>query len=99
MSILTVGLEPNYAKRADQTEQCAKLKLPLPDDRSFLGKKCEREQGGEDNGRANENRVDARPHIKERDHLRDLMNDVRQTRNQAKADRADVDLWSTPKLK
>ncbi len=42
------GLEPNHAERPDQSENCAGLKLPLPNHVTFLRKKCEHEQGGED---------------------------------------------------
>ena len=33
------GLKPDDSKRADQSEQCADLKLPLANDMAFLGKK------------------------------------------------------------
>src|SRR5438105_3626532 len=50
MSILSARLEPNHTERADQAENCAGLKLPLTDDVTFLRKKSEREQRGEDDG-------------------------------------------------
>ena len=99
MSILAVRLEPNYAEGADETEQCTKLKLPLPDHRSFLRKKREGEERGEDNRRANENRIRTRAHIKQRHHLRDLMNDIWQTGDQTKPNRADVDPRASAKFK
>jgi hypothetical protein len=98
MPILAVGLKPNDAECADQTEQRADLKLPLPDHGAFLGKNCEREQGAEDDRRANENRVNAGAHVKQSDDLCDLVNDIRQAGNQAERDRADVDLGSATKL-
>src|SRR4029077_8709356 len=75
------------------------LKLPLADYVAFLWKEGEREQRAEDERGANENRVDAGPHIKQGDDLCDLMNNVWQTRNQTESDRADIDLRTTTELK
>jgi hypothetical protein len=55
------------------------LKFPLPDDEAFLWEEREREQRGKDDRRTNENRVDTGAHVEESHHLRDLMDDVRQT--------------------
>ncbi len=81
VSILTVGLKPNYTESAGQTEQCAELKLPLPNHFAFFRKKHECEHGAEDDRRSNENRVNTGTHVKQGDDLGDLMNDIRQTRN------------------
>jgi tetratricopeptide (TPR) repeat protein len=75
------------------------LKLPLPNHKTFLRKKGEREQGGEDYRRANENRIDTRSHVKQGHYLRDLVNHVRQARDQTGYDRANVDLWAAAELK
>ena len=77
MSILAVGLEPDYAKCADQTEQGADLKLPLANHDALFGKKYQRKKSGEDDGRANEDRVNTWTHVEERHDLCNLVNDVR----------------------
>jgi Flp pilus assembly protein TadD len=99
VSILPVGLIPNHTERAGQPEKRAGLELPLADHVAFFWKEREREQRAEDDGRANENRVNAGAHIKQSDDLRDLMDDIWQTRNQTERDRADVDLRTTAELK
>jgi hypothetical protein len=99
MSILPARLKPDDAEGAEQPKQCANLKLPLANDVAFLGKKGEREERGEDDRCPSNNGEDARAHVKERDDLSDLVDDIWQTGDQAKTDGADVDLWSAPKLK
>ena len=99
MSIFAVRLEPDDAEGADQPEERADLKLPLPNYEALFGKKYEGEQRGEDDGGTNENRVNAGSHVKERDDLRDLMNDVRQARNETGGDRTNIDLWTAAELK
>lgn len=76
-------LKTDDADRADQPEDGPDLKLPLADDPSFLREKDEREQCGEDNRGAAEDGVDAGPHVKKRDRLGDLVDDVRQRRDEA----------------
>jgi len=67
------------------------LKLPLTNDVAFFREKCEREQCGEDDRGASENRVHAGAHIKKRHHLRDLMDDIGQAGQEADADSVHVD--------
>src|ERR1700730_2733535 len=43
MSIVSAGLEPDYAERADQPKESADLELPLSDDMALFRKKSERE--------------------------------------------------------
>ena len=71
----------------------------MADDISFLRKKREREERGKDHRCPGEDGIDARPHVKQCHDLRYLMNDVRQTGNQAKTDGANVDLGAAAKLK
>src|SRR5205085_7852981 len=92
-------LKPNDTERTNQPEQCAGLKLPLANDRAFLGEKGERKKGGEDDRRTDENRVNTGPDIEQSDNLRDLVNDVGQTRNEAGAQRAKIQLRTAIKLK
>ena len=99
MSILSVRLKPDDAEGAEQSEQRSELKLPLANDVAFLGKKGEREECGKNDRCPSNNGEDARAHIKERDDLSDLVDDIWQTGDQAKTDGADVDLRSAPKLK
>ena len=40
-------LKPNDTECANQSQGSAQLELPLPDDMTFLRKKCEREQRSE----------------------------------------------------
>src|SRR5207244_4348530 len=89
------GLKPDDAESAEQAEHGADLKLPLANDVAFLRKKCEREQGSENYGRAIEDRVDAGAHVEERNDLCDLMDDIGNARNEAKAERIDVDLGAS----
>ena len=58
---------------------------------AFLGKKREREQCGEDDRRANENRINAGAHVEQSHHLRDLMDDVRQTGDKTQPNGAQVE--------
>ncbi len=60
----------------------ADLELPLPDDAAFLREKNEGEQRGEDHRGTPEDRVDAGTHVVERHGLGDLVDDVRERRNQ-----------------
>ncbi len=77
MSILRTGLKPNYPESADKAEQRADLELRLPDHVAFFREKDEGKECSEDDGRARKDRINARPHVKERHHLRDLVNDIR----------------------
>jgi len=89
------GLKPDDTESAEQTEQGADLKLPLANDVAFLRKKCEREQGSENYRRAIEDRVNAGAHVEERNDLCDLMDDIGNARDEAKAERVDVDLGAS----
>ena len=99
MSIFAAGLKPDDAECADQSKKCSDLKPPLSDYEAFFREKYEREESGEDDGRAPEDRVDAGADIKKRDDLGDLVNDIWKTWYQTERDRADVDLGSTAELK
>ena len=99
MSIFAAGLKPDDAECADQSKKCSDLKPPLSDYEAFFREKYEREESGEDDGRAAEDRVNAGADIKKRDDLGDLVNDIWKTRYQTERDRADVDLGSTAELK
>jgi hypothetical protein len=99
MSILTIRLKPDHPEGAEQSEQRSELKLPLTNDVAFLRKKGEGEERGENYRCAPDDGVDSRPHVKQCGDLSDLVNDVGQTRNQAKTDGAEVDPGTAPKLK
>ena len=58
------------------------------------GKKNEREESGHDDGGTNEDRVNARAHVIERNHLGDLVDDVRQSRQQTNAENIPVETRS-----
>ena len=88
---LRVGLEPNHAERSGQPQQGAKLKLPLPNDEAFLWEKCQRQQRSENDGSPRKNRINARAHVEKSHHLGDLMNDIRQARQETKPNRTHVD--------
>src|SRR5439155_1443879 len=77
----------------------SELKLPLANQVAFLGKKGEREQRRKNYRCQREDGVDAWSHVKQSDDLSDLVDNIWQTRNQAKADGPHVDLRSAPKLK
>ena len=99
MSILPVRLKPDHAESAEQSKEGSKLKLPLANDVTFLRKKGEGEERGENDRRPRDDGVNTRSHVKKRDHLGNLVDDVGQTGNQAEPDRADVDPRFAPKLK
>ena len=76
-------LKPKDADRADQAEKGADLKLPLANDPALFREKDQREERGDDDGGADEDRENARAHVKEGDGLRDLMDDVWERRDEA----------------
>ena len=80
---LKAGLKPENPDCAGQAEKGPDLELPLPDDPAFLGKENEREERRDDDRGANENGVNARPHVVERRDLGHLMDHVRNGRQQA----------------
>ena len=86
-------LKANDPDRADQPQDRADLKLPLTNDPSFLRKKDQREERGEDDRGAPENGVDAGAHVKKSDRLRDLVDDVRQGRDEADEKKSGVQAW------
>src|SRR5260370_4022783 len=94
MSILHTGLKPNYPESADKAEQRADLELRLPDHVAFYRKKDEGKKCSEDDGRARKDRINARPHVKERHHLRDLVNDIRNAWHKTNGNCLHVDLRS-----
>ena len=102
MSILAIRLKPDDTECAEQSEQRSELELPLANDVAFLGKKGEGKQCGENHGCAGNDSVDTGSHVKERDGLGYLVDDVRYTGNQAEPDGANIDLSrlrGTAKLK
>src|SRR4029077_10930275 len=99
VSILAVRLKPDNAEHAKQPKQRSDLKLPLANQVAFLGKKGEREQRRKNYRCPREDGVDARPHVKQRDDLSDLVDNIWQTRNRAKPDGAHIDLRPSQKLK
>ncbi len=80
---LSARLKPKDADGADQAEQGSDLKLPLADDPALLREKDQGQQRGDDDGGTDENRENARAHVKERNGLRDLMDDVWERRDEA----------------
>jgi hypothetical protein len=83
-------LKADDADGAEQTENGPDLKLPLANDPSFFGEKDQCEQSGEDDRGATEDSVDARSHVEERDGLSDLMDDIRQRRDEANQEKPPV---------
>src|SRR6266581_4845009 len=89
-----IRLKPDDAECADQSEQGAKLELPLPDNDAFLWKECQRQKGSENDRSPSENRIDAGPNIEKRHHLGDLMDHVWQAWQQTKFHRMHIDAWA-----
>src|SRR6266516_8227685 len=88
---LRIRLEPDHAERADQSQQGANLKLPLPNDDAFLWEKCQRQQRCKNSRRPSEYRIHTRTHVEKGHHLSDLMDYIRQARQKAKPNCAQVD--------
>ena len=94
MSRIPARLKPKDADGAEQSEEGADLELPLLDDPTLFREKNEREESGHDDGGTNEDRVDARSHVIERNHLSDLVNHVRQRRQETDAEDVPVETRS-----
>src|SRR5215510_4259250 len=88
-----VRLKPNHPECADQSEQRAKLELPLPNNDALLWKKCQRQKRCENDRSPGKNRVNTGPNVEKRHHLRDLMNYVWQAWQQTKFHRVHVNTW------
>src|SRR6266478_7797405 len=95
MSILRASLKPDYPESAHKAKQRADLELRLADHIAFFRKKDEGKECGEDDGRARKDRINARAHVKERHHLCDLVNDIRNARYKTNGNCLHVDLRST----
>lgn len=93
--ILPANLEPDYPKSAGEPEQRADLEPPLANDVAFLWKKNEGKERGEDNRRAPKDGVNARAHVKQSEHLCDLMHDVWDARSETNSNGVPVDLQLT----
>jgi len=91
MPALLGCLEPEDSEGADKAKDCARLKLPLPDDVAFFREKDQGKQSGEDDRCARENGICAGPHVKEGQHLGDLVNDVWDTGHEANGDGMYID--------
>ncbi len=87
-------LKKKDADGAEYSEQGADLKLPLAQNLAFFWKHDEREQSGDDDGEASEDGIDAGADVFEREHLGDLMDDVRHSGQEAKSEGAAIEARS-----
>ena len=83
-AVFPTRLKPKDANRAEQTQECADLKLPLANDPAFFGKKGQGEQSSDDDRRTGEDGIDARTHVGESKYLCDLMDNVWERWNKAR---------------
>ena len=84
-------LKPKDANGAEQSQQGADLKLPLPKNVALFWKENEREQRGHNHRRTGENGVNAGADVKKGDRLSDLMDDVWDGWDQAEGERAKIE--------
>ena len=81
-----IGLKPENADCAEQSQQRSELKLPLANDPTFIREKDEREERGHNGRRTNENGVNTGAHVMKRKHLSDLVDNIGQSRQQTDAE-------------
>ena len=84
-------LKPKDPNCAEQSEQGARLELPLSKNVALFRKENEREQSGHDYRRTGEDGVNAGADVKKGDRLSDLMDDVWDCRDQAENERAKIE--------
>ena len=100
VSDIVSRLKPEHADGAEQAEDGTELELPLAQNVAFFRKHDEGEQGGDDDRRTAKDGVNTGADVKEGDRLGDLMDDIRQRRNQTKAECAPVETrFAAPDVK
>ena len=82
--------------RAHETEKCSDLELPLPDNPPLFWKKDQGKQGGDDDGRTDEDGIDGRSHMEESDRLGDLMNGIWDRGDEAGEERTAIEVSQLP---